>query len=525
MAQIFLSYDRRDETRAESVAALLERSGHSVWWDRHIKGGRQFASEIEQALEAADVVIVLWSAHSIKSDWVKDEAAAGRDRGRMVPVTLDGTPPPLGFRQYQTVDLSAPSGSGNRLEEAIAAVIDGSASSPSGTARPMVHTTRRRILAGGAIGLAAVAAGGGIWRFLVIGKEPPAEVKALLAQAWQAWTQGTRDSNAQAIGLYRRAIQISPTYADAWGLLSCAYGDRGHGLSGAERAATWQRAREAGQRALSLDPHNAYGRIGVAYARPLRGNWALMEQEFRKAEEAQPGKFLVNYSLGLLLGDVGRFAEAARLFGGLKGTAPTAFQYLWHSQALWASGKPDEADRLIEEAASIYGSHPAIWRQRFDMALHSGRATTAIALAEDTQGRPDSIDEDFLQVATAAARASLTGGASAVGSVKAQLNRYVRKSVSAATVSIQLAVLLRQLDAAFDYAGALFTSAGFSIPDFAPRDGAAPAVTLDERRSRLLFLPSTAGMRTDARFDRLTEAVGLNRYWRESGSLPDYRMQ
>jgi tetratricopeptide (TPR) repeat protein len=34
---------------------------------------------------------------------VRDEAAVGRDTGRLVPVTIDGTEPPLGFRQYQTV--------------------------------------------------------------------------------------------------------------------------------------------------------------------------------------------------------------------------------------------------------------------------------------------------------------------------------------------------------------------------------------------------------------------------------------
>jgi tetratricopeptide (TPR) repeat protein len=106
MASIFLSYDREDEPHARPVAALLERSGHSVWWDRRIKGGREFAAEIEAALDAADRIVVLWSARAVKSAWVRDEAAVGRDTGRLVPATLDGTRPPLGFRQFQTIDLS-----------------------------------------------------------------------------------------------------------------------------------------------------------------------------------------------------------------------------------------------------------------------------------------------------------------------------------------------------------------------------------------------------------------------------------
>ena len=106
MASVFLSYDREDAERAGAIALALEKAGHSVWWDRHIKGGAQYNREIEQALKAADAVVVLWSERSVDSTWVRDEAVAGRDTGRLVPVRLDAAQPPLGFRQYQTIDLS-----------------------------------------------------------------------------------------------------------------------------------------------------------------------------------------------------------------------------------------------------------------------------------------------------------------------------------------------------------------------------------------------------------------------------------
>lgn len=116
MASIFLSYDRDDLDCARLIATALEKSGHSVWWDRHIKGGAQYSKEIEKALKAADAVVVLWSKRSIESAWVRDEAAAGRDSGRLVPARLDTAEPPLGFRQYQTIDLSKCKGRGNRLQ-------------------------------------------------------------------------------------------------------------------------------------------------------------------------------------------------------------------------------------------------------------------------------------------------------------------------------------------------------------------------------------------------------------------------
>ena len=106
MASVFLSYDREDVAVARSVALALEKAGHSVWWDRHIKGGAQYSDEIEQALKRAKAVVVLWSPTSVKSAWVRDEAAAGRDSGRLVPALIKAVEPPMGFRQYQTIDLS-----------------------------------------------------------------------------------------------------------------------------------------------------------------------------------------------------------------------------------------------------------------------------------------------------------------------------------------------------------------------------------------------------------------------------------
>ena len=67
MASVFLSYARDDSERARSVALALTRAGHSVWWDRHIKGGTQYSKEIEKALKRAEAVVVLWSERSIDS--------------------------------------------------------------------------------------------------------------------------------------------------------------------------------------------------------------------------------------------------------------------------------------------------------------------------------------------------------------------------------------------------------------------------------------------------------------------------
>ena len=130
MAQIFISYARADRPRIESLAAALTAAGHSVWWDRHIRGGASFSKDIETQLEKADAIVVVWSPQSKESDWVKDEAVYGRDKGCLIPVCLSTCEAPLGFRQYQTLDFekwqgdpSAPEIDG--LLEAIAGLTGG----------------------------------------------------------------------------------------------------------------------------------------------------------------------------------------------------------------------------------------------------------------------------------------------------------------------------------------------------------------------------------------------------------------
>ena len=185
MASVFLSYDRDDSERARHFARALEKAGHQVWWDLHVRGGTQFSKVIEEALKAADAVVVLWSANSIESAWVRDEAAAGRDSARLVPVTIDGTEAPLGFRQFQTIDLSRWRGRGAPTElrtllADIQAMSEQSATAPRPTeaARPAARSEVKAFQAHRPIfpilGLIAiVAAGAAYWLIASNGTGPP----------------------------------------------------------------------------------------------------------------------------------------------------------------------------------------------------------------------------------------------------------------------------------------------------------------------------------------------------------------
>jgi TPR repeat protein len=102
---VFISYAREDKPKAELIAQALGREGFSVWWDRKIPPGKSYREMIEQALDSAKCIIVLWSKQSVASDWVKDEASEGVSRRILVPAKIEDVIVPLGFRQFQTADL------------------------------------------------------------------------------------------------------------------------------------------------------------------------------------------------------------------------------------------------------------------------------------------------------------------------------------------------------------------------------------------------------------------------------------
>jgi tetratricopeptide (TPR) repeat protein len=106
MSKIFISYARGDQGVTDLLAKALSDQGWSVWWDREIRTGTTWARAIEQQMDAADCVIVLWSKNSVDSDWVRIEAAEGLKRKILIPITIDEqVAPPLQFRQLQTVSL------------------------------------------------------------------------------------------------------------------------------------------------------------------------------------------------------------------------------------------------------------------------------------------------------------------------------------------------------------------------------------------------------------------------------------
>lgn len=181
--RLFLSYTRADIDAARPIISILENAGFDVWWDGLLEGGVHYLPTTEAALENADCVVVLWSKLSVDSNWVRDEAQSGRERGRLVPVSLDGTMSPLGFRQIQLLDITGWKGDPKAPEmQRVITAISGLIASHDGDTSgrtPAPKTTGIRATTAPAMGGGAISR-----RNLILGGASLATVGAGLA-AWQ----------------------------------------------------------------------------------------------------------------------------------------------------------------------------------------------------------------------------------------------------------------------------------------------------------------------------------------------------
>jgi len=105
MCDIFISYSHHDKEIAERYAHSFESKGWTVFWDKAIPPGKTYDHFINEQLQSARCIVVLWSGASVVSDWVKEEAQRGVRRGNLVPIMIEAIDPPLGFGRIEAAEL------------------------------------------------------------------------------------------------------------------------------------------------------------------------------------------------------------------------------------------------------------------------------------------------------------------------------------------------------------------------------------------------------------------------------------
>ena len=153
MSDVFVSYARSTEKQGQAAAGALRALGYSVWIDDQLPAHRNYSHVIEEELDRAKAVLVVWSAEAARSDWVMDEAERAREQRKLVQIRLDKTRLPMPFGQIQCVDLSGwtgdPDAPGWRVAAASIAELTGTSarlplsrptasSGPAQTAEPVL---------------------------------------------------------------------------------------------------------------------------------------------------------------------------------------------------------------------------------------------------------------------------------------------------------------------------------------------------------------------------------------------------
>jgi hypothetical protein len=115
MAQIFISYSRKDIGFVRTLARDLEKAGYDVWWDiSDLRGGDDWLRVIPAAIESSEYFIVVLSPNTVTSEWVRKEYAQALSlRKKIIPIMLARSSVPFALNTINYVDFTSDDYAGN----------------------------------------------------------------------------------------------------------------------------------------------------------------------------------------------------------------------------------------------------------------------------------------------------------------------------------------------------------------------------------------------------------------------------
>lgn len=530
MADVFISYARSTAKIAKDAADALAKEGLSVWFDQDLPASRAYADVISERLDEAKAVLVLWSKEGVASHWVRSEADRARAKGKLVQASVDGSAPPMPFDQIQCADLSRwrgnPKAPGwRKLKSDIAELADAGRETAQPSDSEGSRFQRRHVLAGAGALAAAAAAG-----LYLVAKprayKPPPEAELLVQKAFAVMQDGRPAEQEQAIAYLTEATRLTPDYASAWGGLALTYALRKFQVPLPARAGEDARARSAAQATLAIEPDQPFATCALVLLTPTYRHWSGIERKGRELVDRIGKVPLVFHILGDVLMDVGRNRESLDVYAKIdrkRFLIPLSERSIIH--AMWNAGQIQAAEGRLEEAVKRWPLHYAIWTLHTAFLTHSGRAAEALRKLEDRERWPVNYPEDQIAAAVATARA-VAGTISAREAIQlnmasleagsAEVLSYLNRKVTMAQLVALRCAALGDSDSAFALLDGYYFGEG-------PWAKVAPAAGDMDRSTFTLFEPPMSRLWHDERFGALTRRIGLDAYWRQSGSTPDFR--
>ena len=399
---------------------------------------------------------------------------------------------------------------------------------PAATAGSAAAAIPRRLVLGSAAATAGLAGLGAWWwgtsdrtartapPAAPTAPAPPAE--ALVAKGREAMGQALAESALQAVAYLRRATELAPQSADAWSARALAHVELLDIMADAAQA-DWARA--AAARALALDPGNAEARVALVLIAPSFRRWTAQERALRAELARHPGTIVAEEELAFIAASTGRCRDAVRGFRATLAREPMRagprFEY---ALALWSTGDLVAARAELDRARTLWPAHSEFWLERFCFLALTGNPGEALAYLGDPDARPvESPRQQPLPIdaLAAVARALASPGrehrTAAIGALG---EARERGQLGTPFVVVNLA-MLGEIDRAFELLEGFYFGGG------RPGHWRAAPGPLARRNTAVLFLLPTAPLRADARFGPLLARLGLDDYWRATGTTPDYQ--
>jgi len=209
---------------------------------------------------------------------------------------------------------------------------------------------------------------------------PPEEAHLSLAyepvdpEAYSSFLEGryylnrrSLDGYNRALTRFQRTIALSPEYAPAYAGLADCYNLLGLGMGSISAMEAADKAREAAEKALQLDPDLAEAHAALAFTlNRYDWNWTESEKEYRRALEIEPGNQIFRVWFSQLLGAQRRSRKAEMHAVHTPYLDPSSVQGVRSVAAAYVAAKQfDRANAYYDKAIA---SQADSFRLRMDLA-------------------------------------------------------------------------------------------------------------------------------------------------------------
>jgi DNA-binding winged helix-turn-helix (wHTH) protein/tetratricopeptide (TPR) repeat protein len=403
---------------------------------------------------------------------------------------------------------------GYRLTGDVLPVLNGEPAAVSGI---QGRISRRAVVAAGAVSVAALVGGVGLWS---VRSRDDRKFDDLMARGEKALDYG--DPAVNRSDYFREAVALRPDSAAAHGLLAYTRMLDVEYDSGRAGAAVDDAAQAAGA-ALALDPNESNARLTQVLLQRSTLDLAQSEDRVRQILSTAPDNIRVMRILWNQLQCVGRSREALATVERALAVKPLAASNNYpRAQLLWILRRDAEADRVIDRAMQYWPDHRFIRFARFTILAFTGRARAALAMLDSTDTAPQGFSRqsiDLWRQSLPAMDAPSSTGSAAVRRANLEAGKKDARLASQAVMTLSA---LGDVDGAFEVVDSLFV-----VPRRGPLEPAGespPVKSTAWRFAPWLFIPPTKVLRADPRFDRLCETIGLTEYWAKRRIRPDYQL-